>query len=101
MLNKEKIKMNFKISAPGILEMFIFSCFRFANWREELSPDNQFRVTCGALAIVVTFILYYACLFYYTAKSQNGYKTKESLYITFYALIGFLSFFFSYFLKPY
>lgn len=99
--DKERFRMNFKIVTPGLLEMFIFHCFHFAGWRHELSPDYQFRVTCGALAIAVSFLIYYGMLFYHTIRSEAEHRTRDLLYIAFYAFIGFSSFFISYFMTLY
>lgn len=50
------------IVLPCIFEIFIFQCFRFADWKSGLSQEIQFRILWGSLAIVIFFVLYYTSL---------------------------------------
>ncbi|SEU26398.1 hypothetical protein SAMN05443270_4140 [Lacrimispora sphenoides] len=87
------------IAPPCIFEIFIFQCFRFADWRNDLSQEIQFRILWGSLAIVIFFVLYYVSIFiwvkkYYTEEN----KTKQLLKISLFAILGFLSFAINYYL---
>lgn len=94
MNKKDGVKLpQFSITAPGLLEALIFQCFRFAEWRKDVSSDIQFRILCGSIAIAFTFLFYYITLFVWVLKSgdKNG-KIKELLYISLFAILGFASF---------
>ncbi len=87
------------IISPCIFEIFIFQCFRFADWKSDLNSEIQFRILWGSLAITIFFVSYYTFLFFlvkkfYTEKN----KVNQLLKICFFAILGFLSFVISYFL---
>ena len=84
---------------PCIFEIFIFQCFRFADWKSGLSQEIQFRILWGSLAIVIFFVLYYDSMLirikkYYTEEN----KTRQLLKISLFAILGFLSFAINYYL---
>jgi flagellar biogenesis protein FliO len=81
------------IVPPCIFEIFIFQCFRFADWKGGLSQEIQFRILWGSLAIVIFFVLYYTSLLVRVKKYYTeGNKTKQLLKISLFAILGFLSF---------
>lgn len=81
------------IVPPCIFEIFIFQCFRFADWKNDLNSEIQLRILWGALAITIFFILYYTSIFIQVKKFYNEEdKTKQLLKIGLFAILGFLSF---------
>jgi hypothetical protein len=87
------------IVLPCISEIFIFQCFRFADWRLELSSELQFRVLWGTIAITLFFIVYYIftliwVIRFYTYED----RTNKILKISLFAILGFMSSVVGYFL---
>lgn len=81
------------VFTPCVFEIFIFQCFRFADWKSGLDSEIQFRILWGSLAIAVFFALYYTSMLiwmkkYYTEED----KTKQLLKISLLNILGFLSF---------
>lgn len=94
MNKKDGLKLpQIPITAPFLLEALIFQCFRFAEWRNDVSLDIQFRILCGSLAIAFTFLYYYITLFIGVLKSgDKNDKIKQLLYISLFAILGFGTF---------
>ena len=87
------------VSAPCASEMFIFQCFRFADWRNDLNSEIQFRIFWGSLAITIFFVLYYTSMLIWVKKFYTEEdKTKQLLKIGLFAMLGFLSFVINYYL---
>lgn len=85
--------------SPCIFELFIFQCFRFADWRNDLNSEIQFRILWGSLAITIFFVLYYISMLIWVKKFYTKEdKTNQLLKISLFAILGFLSFVISYFL---
>lgn len=87
------------ISLPCIFEIFIFQCFRFADWRSDLNSEIQLRILWGSLAIALFFVIYYTFMFVWVIKFYTGKnKTNQFLKISLFALIGIMSYIVGYFL---
>lgn len=101
MNNKERKERLFQVLSlvPCMLEIWIFLCFRFADWRNDLPDEIQIRIFFGALVIALTFLLYYLCLlrmvFVFCNKNNRIVKTG---FIILYASIGFLAYIIGYFI---
>lgn len=70
------------ISLPCIFEIFIFQCFRFADWRKDLNSEIQLRIMWGSLAIALFFVSYYAFMFVWVKKT-TWKKTKLDNFLKF------------------
>jgi len=92
--------LNLSILAPCLLNSYIFSCFRFADWRLELPEEVRLRILAGAIGVVVSFQIYYIILFYLILKY---YKENDKNFrlgcIILMIIINIASFFVSYFLR--
>lgn len=100
-MNKEDgLKLTYiTIAAPCILESFIFQCFHFAEWRNDVSLDIQIRIIWGSLAIACTFLCYYISLSVGVVKSSDkSDKIKQLLSISLFAAVGFGTFLFNFFI---
>ena len=87
------------IVSPFLLELFIFQCFRFADWRNDVSSDIQFRILWGSLGISLAFILYYTCLFIWVLKSDDkNHKANQLFKICLFAILGISTFLIHYFI---
>lgn len=87
------------ISLPCIFEIFIFQCFRFADWRKDLNSEIQLRIMWGSLAIALFFVSYYAFMFVWVKKNyMEENKTRQLFKICLFAILGILSFTIGYFL---
>lgn len=85
-------------SWPCIAEIFIFLCFRFVEWRDEISPRAQYRVFWGALAIALFFAVFYVFCFFEIKKNYTGEdKLRQYLKVIIFMVIGFSSYLISYF----
>ena len=87
------------VISPCIFEIFIFQYFRFADWRQELGSELQFRVLWGTIAITLFFIVYYTFMLiwvkrFYTEENKVNQMIKISLF----AIMGFMSSIVGYFL---
>ena len=92
-------KLSSLASLACVFEIFIFLCFRFADWRQNLNSDIQLRIFWGAFAIVLFFIVLNIIIFftvkkYYTQKD----KTSELLKISLFGILGLSSSIIGYFL---
>lgn len=96
--HKERF-LNLLSLVPCMLELWIFLCFRFADWRNDLPAEIQIRIFWGALIIAISFLLYYSCLlrmvFLFYSKDNRMFKIGT---IILYASIGFLSYIIGYFI---
>lgn len=98
-MNKKDTLILKGILPPFLFELFIFQSFRFADWRSELDSVIQLRIFWGSLAIVIFFILYYVSIFIWVKRFYNEEdKNKQLLKISFFAILGFLTFAINYYL---
>lgn len=87
------------IISPCIFEIFIFQCFRFADWRRELNSELQLRVLWGTIAITLFFAVYYIFMLIWVKKSyKKEDRTNLILKISLFAILGFMSSIVGYFL---
>lgn len=88
------------ITMPCIFEISIFLCFRFADWREQVGADVQFRIFWGSLTIAICFLTYYLTLFFGTKKYYQGSdRTKILCEIFLSIILGLGACLIGYFLK--
>ncbi len=87
------------IIPPCIFEMFIFLCFRFADWRRELNSELQLRVLWGTIAITLFFAIYYISMIIWVKKNyKKEDRTNLIFKICLVAILGFMSSIVGYFL---
>lgn len=100
-MNKKNENIFYRIStfSPCLFEIFIFQCFRFADWKNDLDSEIQTRILFGSLAIAVFFALYYIIFFIWVKKFYiGGDKTIQLLKTGLFAMLGFMSYIIGYFL---
>lgn len=100
-MNRKKISVFYRLGVllPCLFELYIFQCFRFADWKDVLSSEIQFRILCGSMAIAIFFALFYIVLFVWVKKIYTGEdKTKQLLIISLFGVLGFMSYIVGYLL---
>ena len=94
------MKESYRDSWVCCAEIAIFSICRFADWKNKVPSYDQFRMFWGALFIALFFVMFYISRIFDIRKNYKGEgKRTQYLRYTFFTVLGFASYLFSYFVE--